>query len=102
MGSDAPEKNELAPGCLSRADLYVADSAPQVERRGELRTALASGDWTGGKPVELGDVITGTAPGRRDPRDITIADLTGTGAQDTAIVSHALAVLGEAGTVIRT
>lgn len=102
MGSDAPEKAELAPGCLARADLYVADSAAQVELRGELRMALKTGDWAGGAPTELGHVITGAVPGRQSPRDITIADLTGTGAQDTAIVSHAMAVLGDAGTLIRT
>jgi ectoine utilization protein EutC len=102
MGSDAPEKTELVPSCLTRADLYVADSAAQVKLRGELRTALQSGDWTGGAPTELGQIITGDAPGRRSPKDITIADLTGTGAQDTAIVAHAMAVLGDAGTLIRT
>ncbi len=101
MGSDAPEKTELAPTCLARADLYVADSAAQVKLRGELRTALQSGAWTAGEPTELGQVIIGAAVGRGDSGDITIADLTGTGAQDTAIVSHAIAVLDHAGTVIR-
>lgn len=101
MGSDTPEKNELAPDCLARADLYVADSAAQVELRGELRAAMASGSWTRGAPPELGAIITGAATGRRGADDITIADLTGTGAQDTAIVAHALAVLSEAGTLIR-
>lgn len=102
MGSDAPEKAELAPGCLSRADLYVADSAAQVALRGELRAALNSGDWTGDPPVELGQVVTGAHPGRRRPQDITIADLTGTGAQDTAMAAHVLSVLAGGGTVIRT
>ncbi len=102
MGSDAPDKVELAPGCLKRADRYVADSASQVALRGELRSALASGDWTGAPPVELGQVVTGQHPGRTDPREITIADLTGTGAQDTAIAAHALALLAGQGTVIHT
>lgn len=100
MGSDAPDKVELAPACLSRADLYVPDSAAQVTLRGELRSALASGDWTGGMPADLGAVITGHAPGRSDPRQITIADLTGTGAQDTVMAAHALKVLAGQGTVI--
>ncbi len=102
MGSDAPDKVELAPGCLKRADRYIADSASQVALRGELRSALASGDWTGAPPVELGQVVTGRHPGRTDPREITIADLTGTGAQDTAIAAHALALLAGQGTVIHT
>jgi ornithine cyclodeaminase len=54
--------------------------------------------------VELGDVITKKAAGRKAAGDITIADLTGTGAQDTAIASHVAAKLagGDAGTVIKS
>lgn len=102
MGSDQEDKNEIAPAALIRADLYVADTASQTEKLGELRSAIAAGLWDRGTPVELGQVITGAAPGRRGPRDITIADLTGTGAQDTAIASHVYRALaaGGAGTVI--
>jgi ornithine cyclodeaminase len=102
MGSDAPDKVELEPSCLPHADLYIADSAAQVALRGELRSALASGDWRGGSPAELGQVVTGAVSGRTDPRQITIVDLTGTGAQDTAIAAHALSVMEGQGTVIRT
>ena len=103
MGSDAPEKTELAPACLVRADHYVPDSAAQVALRGELREALRTSDWPEGKtPPEMGEVITGMKRGRQRSEDITIADLTGTGAQDTAIASHALTVLGDAGQVIST
>lgn len=103
MGSDAGHKNEIEPAALARADLYVADRASQTEALGELRSAIAAGLWPGGVPAELGQVITGDAPGRRRPEDITIADLTGTGAQDTAIASHVLDRLrGTAvGTIIR-
>jgi ornithine cyclodeaminase len=38
----------------------------------------------------LGAVITGEATGRTDDDQITICDLTGTGAQDTAIASLAM------------
>ena len=40
---------------------------------------------------ELGQVIAGQRPGRLNATDITICDLTGTGAQDTAIANFALA-----------
>jgi len=104
MGSDQSGKNELDPAALARADLYVADRVSQTERLGELRGAIDAGIWQGGIPAELGQVIAGTAPGRRGDDDITIADLTGTGAQDTAIASHVFALLGQsdAGTVIRS
>ena len=91
MGSDQSEKNELDPRVLAAADLYVCDRASQAETLGELRTALASGDWTRGTPPELGAIVAGAVAGRPSPQAITVADLTGTGAQDTAIATHALA-----------
>lgn len=91
MGSDQPGKNELDPLCLDRADLYVADRVSQTRLMGELRTALDAGLIADeGDIPELGDIIIGRHPGRRDPDQITIADLTGTGVQDTAIATHAL------------
>ena len=38
---------------------------------------------------ELGAIVAGKSPGRVGPDDITIADLTGTGVQDTAIATLA-------------
>jgi ornithine cyclodeaminase len=48
-------------------------------------------------PPELGEIIAGTKSGRRAESDITICDLTGTGAQDTAIATHALGAARAAG-----
>lgn len=91
MGSDQHHKNELEPACLSRADRYVADRLSQTRDLGELRSAIASGDVARGATFdELGAICCGTAPGRRDAGEITIADLTGTGVQDTAIAALAL------------
>ncbi|MGR3316798.1 cyclodeaminase [Roseovarius indicus] len=104
MGSDQEGKNEIEAKALMQADLYVADRGSQTEKMGELRSAIAAGLWTGGAPVELGDVITKKAAGRKAAEDVTIADLTGTGAQDTAIASHVAAKLagGDTGTVIKS
>lgn len=101
MGSDQAEKNEIDPKALAAADLYVCDRVSQCETLGELRTAIEAGLWTRGTPPELGGVIAGEASGRRTADDVTICDLTGTGAQDTAIASHVLPLLGTAGTPIR-
>ncbi|GAB4291654.1 MAG: ectoine utilization protein EutC [Roseovarius sp.] len=104
MGSDQAGKNEIDPRALARVDLYVADRAAQTREMGELRSAMDAGLWAGGVPAELGEVITGTAPGRRGDDDVTLCDLTGTGAQDTAIACHVQALLAgrELGTVIAT
>ncbi|HTH77189.1 MAG TPA: ornithine cyclodeaminase family protein, partial [Trinickia sp.] len=39
---------------------------------------------------ELGQIVAGVAQGRASADDITVCDLTGTGAQDTAIAVLAL------------
>ncbi|RUY46895.1 ectoine utilization protein EutC [Mesorhizobium sp. M7A.F.Ca.CA.001.13.2.1] len=90
MGSDAEHKNEIAPAILRMADLYVADSARQTRRLGELHHAIAAGVMAAEEEVtELGQIIAGKRHGRRSASDITIADLTGTGVQDTAIATFA-------------
>ncbi|MBZ9883784.1 cyclodeaminase [Mesorhizobium sp. CA10] len=90
MGSDAEHKNEIAPAILRMADLYVADSAKQTRRLGELHHAIEAAVFAADAEVtELGQIIAGSKPGRRSASDITIADLTGTGVQDTAIATFA-------------
>jgi ornithine cyclodeaminase len=89
MGSDSEHKNEVDPAVLKRA-VYVADSLTQTRRLGELRHAIVAGlAKDTDQFAELGGVIAGTATGRRSPDDITLADLTGTGVQDTAIATLA-------------
>ncbi len=97
MGSDQSEKNEIDPKSLAAADLYVCDRVSQCERLGELRSAVEAGLWRGGTPPELGAIVSGTAVGRTSDAQITISDLTGTGAQDTAIASFAMAAARRAG-----
>jgi ornithine cyclodeaminase len=93
MGSDAPGKQELAPEVMGRADRIVVDRRSQSERLGELRSALAAGTVSTDRPIdELGEIVAGLKPGRRSPDEITVCDLTGTGAQDTAIAVHATGV----------
>jgi ornithine cyclodeaminase len=95
MGSDQVGKNEIDPKAVAAADLFVCDRISQSEKLGELRTARAAGFRP--VPPELGEVISGARPGRTHENDITICDLTGTGAQDTAIATQALAAAREAG-----
>ena len=90
MGSDAEHKNEIAPAIIRMADLYVADSSKQTRRLGELHHAIDAGVMAAdAKITELGEIIAGKRHGRRSAGDITLADLTGTGVQDTAIATLA-------------
>ena len=96
MGSDMEGKQEIEPQALAAADLYVVDRLSQCALLGELRGARDAG-LLADDPPELGAVVSGGVPGRRAPEDITIADLTGTGAQDTTIATLALQVAKAAG-----
>lgn len=90
MGSDQEHKNELDPACLSRVGLYVPDRLAQTRLLGELRTAIAAGLVEADADfAELGMIVAGKAAGRLSEEAITIADLTGTGVQDTAIATFA-------------
>jgi ornithine cyclodeaminase len=90
MGSDAEHKNELDPAAIGKAGLYVADSLKQTRRLGELHHAIkARLVAEDAEFAELGQVIAGLKPGRASADQITIADLTGTGVQDTAIATLA-------------
>ncbi|RWD69963.1 cyclodeaminase [Mesorhizobium sp.] len=105
MGSDAEHKNEIAPAILRMADLYVADSARQTRRLGELHHAIEAAVFAADAEVtELGQIIAGSKHGRRSASDITIADLTGTGVQDTAIATLARdrARAAKAGTIFES
>ena len=90
MGSDQAGKNEIEAAALVAADLYVCDRGSQCELLGELRSAMAAGVWRGGTPPELGEIVTGRQTGRTSDDQVTICDLTGTGAQDTAIATFAM------------
>jgi len=90
MGSDAEHKNEIAPEALARVDRYVADRLSQTRVLGELHHALVARTITDESNLaELGQVLAGQRPGRTDAAQVTLCDLTGTGAQDTAIANLA-------------
>lgn len=97
MGSDQEGKTEIAPGVLDAVDAYICDAPSQCAVLGEWRGALASGEWTQGEPIELGAVANGDAVGRASADAITLCDLTGTGAQDTAIACHVRSLFPRAG-----
>ncbi|PRD44642.1 ornithine cyclodeaminase family protein [Phyllobacterium phragmitis] len=90
MGSDAEHKNEIDPAIIAKAEPYIADRLSQTRCLGELHHAIAAGLIAPDAHfAELGDIISGKATGRSSPQAITLADLTGTGVQDTAIASLA-------------
>jgi ornithine cyclodeaminase len=95
VGTGSPEKIELEPALVARADKLVADRVFQTERYGNLHHAIAAGLVTRDKVyAELGDLAAGRLPGRESASEITVADLTGVGVQDAAIAQAVVEVLG--------
>lgn len=85
MGSDGPEKQELFPEVLARADLIFCDSVAQCRKLGEVHHALEKGIIDENKITgEIGEIILGRKAERQTESEITVADLTGLGVQDAA------------------
>ena len=90
MGSDAEQKNELDPEIIQKCDVYVPDNQSQTMILGELNHALKKKLIPNDKIYnDLGKIIINPQLGRKNNDDITVADLTGTGVQDTAIARYA-------------
>ena len=98
MGSDAEMKNELDPKIIKDCDYYIPDSQSQTSILGELNHAIKAGLVSAEKKYnELGSVIINPNLGRRNINDVTVADLTGTGVQDTAIARHTYKISADKG-----
>jgi ornithine cyclodeaminase len=85
VGSDTPEKNELDPEILKKADIVVADSISQCLIRGEIFQAIKANVLKKDNVVELGQVIINKESQRSSEDQITITDLTGVAIQDIQI-----------------
>ena len=94
VGTGSPEKIELEPALLARADKLVADRVFQTERYGNLHHAVAAGLVTRARVYgELGDLAAGRLAGRERASELTVADLTGVVVQDAAIAQSVVELL---------
>lgn len=84
VGSDGPDKQELDVDVFGSGTRVIADRVGQCVRLGEIHHAVEGRVLDPGDVDELGDVLVGGVPGRKGNERI-IVDLTGVGAQDTAI-----------------
>jgi ornithine cyclodeaminase len=85
VGGDCPGKTELHPGVLERGRVFV-EYEPQTRVEGDIQQMAPDFPVT-----ELWRVLTGEAPGRSGPQDVTIFDSVGFALEDYA----ALQVMGE-------
>jgi ornithine cyclodeaminase/alanine dehydrogenase-like protein (mu-crystallin family) len=89
MGADGPGKAEIAVEELARVRVFC-DDWEQASHNGDLVHAVEAGAIGRDDVTQLGDVLAGTAPGRRSPGDITVFDSTGLAIQDLAIALAAI------------
>ncbi|HEV7134548.1 MAG TPA: ornithine cyclodeaminase family protein [Gaiellaceae bacterium] len=89
MGADGPGKAEIAVGELARIRLFC-DDWEQASHGGELAAAVEAGAIGRKDVAQIGDVLTGSADGRRSPEEITAFDSTGLALQDLAVALVAL------------
>jgi alanine dehydrogenase len=108
MGADGPGKAEIAADELARVRVFsddweeddpkgtpgrgriYADDWEQASHNGDIVHAVEAGVLGRDDVTQLGDVLAGTAEGRKSERDITIFDSTGLAIQDLAIALAAM------------
>ena len=96
MGADGPGKAEIAVAELERVRVFC-DDWEQASHNGDLVHAVEAGGLARDDVSQLGDVLIGTAEGRKSDDDITVFDSTGLAIQDLAIALAALESADELG-----
>jgi ornithine cyclodeaminase/alanine dehydrogenase-like protein (mu-crystallin family) len=84
LGADGPGKAEAEPEAVARCQLFC-DEWAQASHGGELTGAVEAGLVTRDQVAELGEVLTGTHPGRSATAGATLFDSTGLAIQDLAL-----------------
>lgn len=90
LGADSHGKAEVERAALARCRLFC-DEWGQAAGGGELSGAVAAGEVSRKDVAEIGAVLIGSEPGRRDDDEITLFDSTGLAIQDLAIARALLA-----------
>jgi alanine dehydrogenase len=84
-GANAAERREIDAETVLRATVRATDHLAQARvEAGEYRDLVASGRLKWQDVVELGDILTEKAPGRRGPADITLFKSLGIALEDIA------------------
>ena len=89
MGADGPGKAEIAVDELARVRVFC-DDWEQASHNGDLVHGVEAGVLGRNDVTQLGDVLAGTAAGRRSDDEITVFDSTGLAIQDLAVALAAM------------
>lgn len=100
LGADMPGKHELPPSLFAKASVIATDDHAQCLEHGDFGAAVREGYADGDADLAVGSILR-DGVGRDDPggqdHALSIADLTGVGATDTAVANAILSKLNLAG-----
>lgn len=90
VGACLPGLREIDARTMADAALFVDSRESATHESGDVLLAVAEGViGTDHIRAELGEVITGKAPGRTDDREITVFESLGLAVEDLAAAAHA-------------
>jgi len=90
VGACLPGAREIDSGTMAGAALYADSRESAAHESGDFLLAVADGAIGAGDiRAELGEVITGLAPGRGDDEEITLFESLGLAVEDLAAAAHA-------------
>lgn len=84
-GANAANRRELDAATVLRAVTLITDDKSQAEiEAAEFRDLVGDGRLRWDAVHELGDLVTGSAPGRKSPKDVTLFKSLGVALEDIA------------------
>jgi ornithine cyclodeaminase/alanine dehydrogenase-like protein (mu-crystallin family) len=93
VGASIPSAREIDVETVAASALFADSRESLSNEAGEFRLAVSEGAIRGIDHVraELGEVVTGSAPGRQDDRELTLFRSLGLAVEDLAAAEHAVA-----------
>jgi ornithine cyclodeaminase/alanine dehydrogenase-like protein (mu-crystallin family) len=99
VGASTPRAREIDTATVAASALFCDSRESLRNEAGEFQLAIAEGLIAGEGHVraELGEVLAGTAPGRRDASELTLFRSLGLAVEDLAAAERAVATARELG-----
>jgi ornithine cyclodeaminase len=99
VGASTPQARELDTDTVAASALFCDSRESLRNEAGEFRLAVAEGKIAGDGHVraELGEVLAGTAAGRRDAGELTLFRSLGLAIEDLAAAQAAVAAAAAGG-----
>jgi ornithine cyclodeaminase len=99
VGASSPQAREIDTATVAASALFCDSRESLRNEAGEFLAAIREGLIAGEEHVraELGEVLAGLAPGRRDAGELTLFRSLGVAIEDLAAAEHAVAVARERG-----